>query len=214
SLCLQSPDKTDELRPSPSPLPQGLNELESYQSALEEVLTWLLSAEDGLQAQPPISSVVEEVKEQFHTHEGYMVELTSHQGSVGRVLKAGSVLLSGGQLTDDEEREVREQMNLLNSRWEHLRVASMERQSRLHVVLMDLQHQQLKQLSDWLDTTETRIKRMGAQPLGPELDDIKRQIEEQKNLGERWAAICKWTEERWILLQKILLCWQHFSEEQ
>uniref|UniRef100_A0A8C2CNG1 Dystrophin n=1 Tax=Cyprinus carpio TaxID=7962 RepID=A0A8C2CNG1_CYPCA len=244
----------DELRPSPSPLPQGLNELESYQSALEEVLTWLLSAEDGLQAQPPISSVVEEVKEQFHTHEGYMVELTSHQGSVGRVLKAGSVLLSGGQLTDDEEREVREQMNLLNSRWEHLRVASMEKQSRLHEVLMDLQHQQLKQLSDWLDTTETRIKRMGAQPLGPELDDIKRQIEEQKllqedleleqvrvnslthmvvvvdensgngataaleeklqNLGERWAAICKWTEERWILLQKILLCWQHFSEEQ
>uniref|UniRef100_A0A671RYB1 Dystrophin-like n=1 Tax=Sinocyclocheilus anshuiensis TaxID=1608454 RepID=A0A671RYB1_9TELE len=228
--------------------------LESYQSALEEVLTWLLSAEDGLQAQPPISSFVEEVKEQFHTHEGYMVELTSHQGSVGRVLKAGSVLLSGGQLTDDEEREVREQMNLLNSRWEHLRVASMERQSRLHKVLMDLQHQQLKQLSDWLDTTETRIKRMGAQPLGPELDDIKRQIEEQKllqenleleqvrvnslthmvvvvdensgdgataaleeklqNLGERWAAICKWTEERWILLQKILLCWQHFSEEQ
>uniref|UniRef100_A0A672MZ84 Dystrophin n=1 Tax=Sinocyclocheilus grahami TaxID=75366 RepID=A0A672MZ84_SINGR len=233
---------------------QGLNELESYQSALEEVLTWLLSAEDGLQAQPPISSFVEEVKEQFHTHEGYMVELTSHQGSVGRVLKAGSVLLSGGQLTDDEEREVREQMNLLNSRWEHLRVASMERQSRLHKVLMDLQHQQLKQLSDWLDITETRIKRMGAQPLGPELDDIKRQIEEQKllqenleleqvrvnslthmvvvvdensgdgataaleeklqNLGERWAAICKWTEEHWILLQKILLCWQHFSEEQ
>uniref|UniRef100_A0A672L0X9 Dystrophin n=1 Tax=Sinocyclocheilus grahami TaxID=75366 RepID=A0A672L0X9_SINGR len=247
-------DKPDELRPSPSPLPQGLNELESYQSALEEVLTWLLSAEDGLQAQPPISSFVEEVKEQFHTHEGYMVELTSHQGSVGRLLKAGSVLLSGGQLTDDEEREVREQMNLLNSRWEHLRVASMERQSRLHEALMDLQHQQLKQLSDWLDTTETRIKRMGAQPLGPELDDIKRQIEEQKllqedleleqvrvnslthmvvvvdensgdgataaleeklqNLGERWAAICKWTEERWILLQKILLCWQHFSEEQ
>ncbi|XP_052439429.1 dystrophin-like isoform X2 [Carassius gibelio] len=253
-LTTQSPDKPEELRPSPSPLPQGLNELESYQSALEEVLTWLLSAEDSLQAQPPISSLVEEVKEQFHTHEGYMVELTSHQGSVGRVLKAGSVLLSGGQLTDDEEREVREQMNLLNSRWEHLRVASMERQSRLHEVLMDLQHQQLRQLSDWLDTTETRIKRMGAQPLGPELDDIKRQIEEQKllqedleleqvqvnslthmvvvvdensgngataaleeklqNLGERWAAICKWTEERWILLQKILLCWQHFSEEQ
>lgn len=36
------------------------------------------------------------------------------------------------------------------------------------------------QLSDWLDTTEARIKRMAAQPLGPELDDIKRQVEEQK----------------------------------
>lgn len=34
-----------------------------------QVLTWLLSAEDGLQAQPSISNHVEEVKEQFHTHE-------------------------------------------------------------------------------------------------------------------------------------------------
>ncbi|XP_017573216.1 dystrophin isoform X2 [Pygocentrus nattereri] len=250
----QSPEKLEDMWPSLSPLPQGSTQLESYQSALEEVLTWLLSAEDGLQAQPPISSFVEEVKEQFHTHEGYMVELTSHQSSVGRVLKAGSILLAEGHLTEDEESEIREQMNLLNTRWEHLRVASMERQSRLHEVLMDLQHQQLKQLTTWLDVTEARIKRMGAQPLGPEIEDVKHQIEEHKllqedlemeqvrvnslthmvvvvdeksgesataaleeklqNLGERWAAICKWTEERWILLQKILMSWHHFTEEQ
>uniref|UniRef100_A0A673BFA0 Dystrophin n=1 Tax=Sphaeramia orbicularis TaxID=375764 RepID=A0A673BFA0_9TELE len=228
--------------------------LESYQAALEEVLTWLLSAEDGLQAQPPISNNVEEVKEQFHTHEGYMVELTTHQGSVGRVLRAGAALLSEGNLTEDEDSEVREQMNLLNSRWEHLRVASMERQTRLHEVLMDLQHQQLQQLTDWLDMTEARIKRMGAQPLGPDLEDVKHQVEEHKLLqedleleqvrvnslthmvvvvdetsgdsataalegklqvlGDRWAAICRWTEERWILLQEILLKWQHFTNEQ
>ncbi|XP_022530476.2 dystrophin isoform X3 [Astyanax mexicanus] len=250
----QSPERPEETWPTLSPLPQGSTQLESYQSALEEVLTWLLSAEDGLQAQPPISSFVEEVKEQFHTHEGYMVELTSHQSSVGRVLKAGSILLAEGQLSEEEESEIREQMNLLNSRWEHLRVASMERQSRLHEVLMDLQHQQLKQLTSWLDVTEARIKRMGAQPLGPEIEDVKHQIEEHKllqedlemeqvrvnslthmvvvvdessgdsataaleeklqNLGERWAAICKWTEERWLLLQKILLSWQNFTEEQ
>lgn len=35
-----------------------------------------------------------------------------------------------------------------------------------------------------------------------------------QNLGERWAAICKWTEDRWILLQKFLQSWQHFTEEQ
>ncbi|XP_064870549.1 dystrophin-like, partial [Oncorhynchus nerka] len=120
----------DDLERGLSPLAPGATQLEDYQSILEEVLTWLLSAEDGLQAQPPISSHVEEVKEQFHTHEGYMVELTSHQGSVGRVLRAGSALLGEGHLTEEEEKEVREQMNLLNSRWEHLRVASMEKQSR------------------------------------------------------------------------------------
>ncbi|CAB1327543.1 unnamed protein product [Coregonus sp. 'balchen'] len=111
----------DDLERGLSPLAPGDTQLEDYQSSLEEVLTWLLSAEDGLQAQPPISS---------HVEEGYMVELTSHQGSVGRVLRAGSALLGEGRLTEEEEKEVREQMNLLNSRWEHLRVASMERQSR------------------------------------------------------------------------------------
>lgn len=43
--------------------------LDSYQTALEEVLSWLLSAEDTLQAQGEISNDVEKVKEQFHTHE-------------------------------------------------------------------------------------------------------------------------------------------------
>ncbi|XP_035983741.1 dystrophin isoform X5 [Fundulus heteroclitus] len=244
----------EELQRGLSPLLPGSTSLESYQAALEEVLTWLLSAEDGLHSQPPISSHVEEVKEQFHTHEGYMTELTTHQGSVGRVLRAGAALLSEGNLSEEEDTEVREQMNLLNSRWEHLRVASMERQSRLHEVLMDLQNQQLQQLTQWLDATEARIKKIGLQPLGPDLEDIKHQVEEHKLLqedleleqvrvnslthmvvvvdestgdsataalesklqvlGDRWAAICRWTEERWILLQDILLKWQHFTNEQ
>nr|XP_049609340.1 dystrophin isoform X5 [Syngnathus scovelli] len=244
----------EELQRGLSPLPPGSTTLESYQAALEEVLTWLLSAEDGLHSQPPISNNVEEVKEQFHTHEGYMVELTAHQGNVGRVLRAGAALLAEGNLSEEEDAEVREQMNLLNSRWEHLRVASMERQSRLHQVLMDLQHKQLQQLTDWLDATEARVKKMEAQPLGPDLEDIKHQVEEHKLLqedleqeqvrvnslthmvvvvdetsgdsataalesklqvlGDRWAAICRWTEERWILLQEILLKWQHFTNEQ
>ncbi|XP_053333050.1 dystrophin isoform X2 [Clarias gariepinus] len=249
-----SSESPEDMLSSPGPLQPDTNQLENYQNSLEEVLTWLLSAEDGLQSQPPISSFVEEVKEQFHTHERYMIELTAHQGSVGNVLKAGSILLAEGQLTEDVENEIREQMNLLNSRWEHLRVASMERQSRLHEVLMDLQNQQLKQLSTWLDVTEARIKQIEAQPLGPDPENIKHQIEEHKllqedleteqvrvnslthmvvvvdessgdsatvaleeklqNLGQRWETICKWTEERWMLLQKILRSWHHFTEEQ
>ncbi|XP_028324112.1 dystrophin isoform X3 [Gouania willdenowi] len=244
----------EELQRGLSPLPPGSTSLESYQAALEEVLTWLLSAEDGLQAQPSITNQVEEVKEQFHTHEGYMVELTTHQGAVGRVLRAGAALLGEGNLSEEEDSEIREQMSLLNSRWEHLRVASMERQSRLHEVLMELQHQQLQQLTNWLDVTEARIKKMGSQPLGPDLEDVKHQVEEHKLLqedleleqvrvnslthmvvvvdensgdsataalenklqvlGDRWAAICRWTEDRWILLQEILLKWQHFTNEQ
>nr|XP_014433950.1 dystrophin isoform X7 [Pelodiscus sinensis] len=229
-------------------------DLDSYQTALEEVLTWLLSTEDALQAQGEISNDVEEVKEQFHTHEGFMMELTAHQGRVGNVLQVGSQLITVGKISDDEENEIQEQMNLLNSRWESLRVASMEKQSNLHKILMDLQNQQLKQLSDWLSKTEARTKKIELEPLGPDLEDLKHQVEEHKalqedleqeqvrvnslthmvvvvdesggdkataaleeqlqDLGDRWAAICRWTEDRWVLLQDILWKWQKFAEEQ
>ncbi|KAL6041786.1 hypothetical protein STEG23_012291 [Scotinomys teguina] len=104
--------------------------LDSYQTALEEVLSWLLCAEDTLQAQGEISTDVEKVKDQFHAHEGFMMDLTSHQGRVGNVLQLGSQIVGKGKLSEDEETEVQEQMNLLNSRWECLRVASMEKQSK------------------------------------------------------------------------------------
>ncbi|XP_069746216.1 dystrophin isoform X6 [Narcine bancroftii] len=241
-------------KPVGSSLVETEVDLDSYQTALEIVLTWLLTAEDSLQAQSEVSDDVEEVKEQFHAHEGFMMELTSHQGSVGNILQAGNQLIEEGKLTEDEENEIREQMNLLNSRWETLRVASMERQSKLHEELMDLQHQQLKHLADWLTNTEDRINQMEEQPLGPDLEALKEQVEEHKVLqedleqeqvrvnslthmvvvvdesngenataaledelqilGERWAAICKWTEDRWVLLQEILFKWQYFTEEQ
>nr|XP_013817322.1 PREDICTED: dystrophin isoform X6 [Apteryx mantelli mantelli] len=246
--------ETVEEKTSSTSLMGSEMDLDNYQTALEEVLTWLLSAEDALQAQGDISNDVEVVKEQFHAHEGFMMELTAHQGHVGNVLQVGSQLLALGKLSDDEENEIQEQMNLLNSRWESLRVASMEKQSNLHKILMDLQNQQLAQLADWLTKTEQRTKKIDSEPLGPDLEDLKRQVEEHKafqedleqeqvkvnslthmvvvvdensgdkataaleeqlqHFGDRWAAICRWTEDRWVLLQDILRKWQHFAEEQ
>ena len=44
-------------------------DLESYQGNMETVLAWLLEAEDHLSHQGSISDHVDNVKEQFHTHE-------------------------------------------------------------------------------------------------------------------------------------------------
>lgn len=59
---------------------------------------------------------------------------------------------------------------------------------------MDLQHQQLQQLTDWLDVTEARIKKMGSQPMGPDLEDVKHQVEEHKvktNWSEPFCSTCQ-----------------------
>ncbi|XP_009978227.1 PREDICTED: utrophin-like, partial [Tauraco erythrolophus] len=239
---------------TPSTVTEVDMDLDSYQVALEEVLTWLLSAEDAFREQEEISSDVEEVKEQFSTHEGFMMELTAHQSSVGNVLQAGNQLVAQGNLSSEEEFEIQEQMLLLNSRWEELRVESMERQSRLHDMLMELQKQQLQQLSDWLTVTEGRIQKMESQLLAEDLESLQKQLEEHKSLqsdleteqvkvnslthmvvivdessgesatavleeqlqrlGERWTAVCRWTEERRVKLQEIQLLWQELLEEQ
>lgn len=239
---------------TPSTVTEVDMDLDSYQTALEDVLTWLLSAEDTFQEQDDISDDVEEVKDQFATHEAFMMELTAHQSSVGSVLQAGNQLITQGTLSDEEEFEIQEQMTLLNARWEALRVESMDRQSRLHDVLMELQKQQLQQLSAWLTLTEERIQKMETRPLDDDLKSLQKLLEDHKSLqndleaeqvkvnslthmvvivdensgecatavledqlqklGERWTAVCRWTEERWNRLQEINLLWQELLEEQ
>ncbi|XP_077206954.1 utrophin isoform X2 [Paroedura picta] len=249
-----SDDHGDSGAETPSTVTEVDMDLDSYQVALEDVLTWLLSAEDTFQEQEDISDDVEEVKEQFAMHEGFMMELTAHQSSVGSVLQAGNQLIAQGNLSEEEESEIQEQMTLLNSRWEALRVESMDRQSHLHDVLMELQKKQLQQLSNWLTVTEERIHKMESQCLADDLESFQQQMDEHKSLqndleaeqvkvnslthmvvivdensgesataqleeqlqklGERWTAVCRWTEERWLKLQEINILWQGLLEEQ
>lgn len=60
----------------------------------------------------------------------FLIELSHHQEGVGSVLEEGARMLADGGLTEEEEQEVRIQMQLLNSRWEKLRITAMERQTK------------------------------------------------------------------------------------
>lgn len=52
--------------------------------------------------------------------------------------------------------------------------------SRLHEVLMDLQQQQLQQLSDWLSQTEERIMKIETEPAAKDVEVYREQIEQHK----------------------------------
>lgn len=45
---------------------------------------------------------------------------------------------------------------------------------------MDLQNQKLKELDDWLTKTEERTKKMEREPFGPDLEDLKCQVQQHK----------------------------------
>ena len=49
---------------------------------------------------------------------------------------------------------------------------------RLHVQLMDLQQKQINALAEWLTLAEQRIN--SSEPIGSDLDTVKRQVENHK----------------------------------
>ena len=62
----------------------------------------------------------------FHL-QSVMMKLTQKQAGVGEVLREGNGLIK--TLPSDEAKEVRQQMTLLNDRWENLRISAMDRQN-------------------------------------------------------------------------------------
>ena len=39
-------------------------------------------------------------------------------------------------------------------------------------------------------------------------------LEQQlESLGQRWAAVCKWVEDQWVVLQEAMHRWQHFNQD-
>lgn len=60
-----------------------------------------------------------------------MISLTQDQNQIGDILQQGNHLLTSTEvhLSTDEENEIKEQMKMLNSRWESLRSKSLDRQT-------------------------------------------------------------------------------------
>ena len=65
---------------------QGVRDLEAWTRNTEEVLTWLLEAEDHLVAVNSLGQKqLETVKMRFYNHEDFMLELKTYQSTVGEV---------------------------------------------------------------------------------------------------------------------------------
>ena len=125
----------------------------------EDVLEWLLEAEDKLKSMPAVSdSNLKEAKRQFDDNAEYMGELDTHQKVVGEVIRKGRHLLSS-PLTASQEKDVKIRQKLLIDRWEGLRQQALDRQNSLHEKLMELQRQEMQRLRNWMTETEDKISR-------------------------------------------------------
>lgn len=158
-------------------------EISGYQTAIEEVLTLLLESEEILSRDIPPFNDLEDAKVKFREHEEFMLKLSHHQRYVGSALEEGARLISesqfigAGGLNIDEQNEIKQQMFLLNERWETLRIQAMDVQSKIHSQLAEVESRKIDELREFLTDTEDRISRYGSVDLTKaNLDDYFREL--------------------------------------
>ncbi|KAM8704244.1 hypothetical protein ACLKA7_008788 [Drosophila subpalustris] len=171
-------------------------EISSYQTALEAVLTLLLEDEQLLSQELPDPEDFQTAKLQFHENENFMLKLTEHQEFVGEALEEGSTLInesqkkdgsgSGSGLSQEDQNEVRQQMVLLNERWETLRLRALDMQAKILMRLAEFQKQKLEQLRQFLTNVEDRISHMS--DIGPTIAEAEQQLTEARQLK---ADLCE-----------------------
>ncbi|XP_036335017.1 dystrophin, isoforms A/C/F/G/H [Rhagoletis pomonella] len=161
-------------------------EITSYQAALEAVLTLLLEDEQILSRELPEPNDFQSAKLQFHENEHFMLKLTEHQQYVGEALEEGSNLINESQktsgLTTEDQNEIRQQMVLLNERWETLRLQALDVQAKILARLAEFQSQQIEKLRLFLTNVEDRISHLT--DIGPSLPAVQQQIAEARQLKD------------------------------
>ncbi|XP_017863744.1 PREDICTED: dystrophin, isoforms A/C/F/G/H-like [Drosophila arizonae] len=185
SMELKSPAEESSVRPLSTATNVSV-EISSYQAALEAVLTLLLEDEQLLSQDLPEPENFQAAKLQFHENESFMLKLTEHQEFVGEALEEGSNLINesqkkdGSSLSQVDQNEVRQQMVLLNERWETLRLRALDMQAKILMRLAEFQKQKLEQLRQFLTNVEDRISHMS--DLGPTLAEAEQQLAEARQL--------------------------------
>ncbi|XP_059218789.1 dystrophin, isoforms A/C/F/G/H isoform X10 [Stomoxys calcitrans] len=161
-------------------------EITTYQAALEAVLTLLLEDEQILSEEIPEPNDFVTAKAQFHDNEQFMLKLTEHQQYVGEALEEGSNLINESQksagLTVEDQNEIRQQMVLLNERWETLRLKALDVQTKILMRLAEFQTQQIEKLKNFLTNIEDRISLMS--DIGPSVKEAESQLREAAVLKE------------------------------
>ncbi|KAK6631706.1 hypothetical protein RUM43_013770 [Polyplax serrata] len=139
--------------------------LGKYQRDLEEVLTWLLEAEDKLSFSIEECNDLVLARNNFEEYHQFLLEIGKFQGKITDVLLEGQTIIAFGDLSREEENEVKLQVELLESRWDQLRLTAMKKQSSTLEHLMTVQNNVLDRFKSWLNDIELRITRLTAKPV-------------------------------------------------
>lgn len=170
----------NSLKSSPGSRPVSVA-LGKYQSDLEEVLTWLLEAEEKLNFTFDENTSLAAARNYFKEYYEFLDEIKSRRIEILDVLLEGSTLANLGGLSREEANEVQLQVSLLESRWKQLTLGAMNHQSYALQYLMKTQNDELKKFKAWLNDVELRITKLTTQP-GPLVERLQQSLALQEEI--------------------------------
>lgn len=159
----RSTNRTIQLKHSLSHHPQNVESefvIQRYQERVEELLAWILGAEEKLtqeQRQRGREESMDTIQEIFQSLDDFTTESRVKEKEIQDALQEGVMLVKSVLSKPEDLREIEIQRELLAVKWEELKNLIMDKQERLHNTLMALQKRQLKLFSDWLKTAEAQI---------------------------------------------------------
>ncbi|KAI7690143.1 Dystonin, partial [Sarcoptes scabiei] len=160
-------------------LDEALKMAKIFWKELGDVMRKIKELENSLESQEPPAVEPEKIQRQQDILSGIKNEMDQTRPRIEQCKQSGKTLM---KLCGEPDRpEVRKHLEDLDSAWDNVTSLYAKREKNL-IDAMDKAmnfHEKMRNLLDFLDKAEDKFSRLG--PIGADIDEVKRQINELKN---------------------------------
>jgi ABC-type transporter Mla subunit MlaD len=160
-----------------------------FKLAFKDLMDWLEKAIKELSQDKPLYGDLDTVQALVDEHKRFQKELEMRSNNLKSVRKTANKLLETASA--DDSRNIRDQMNSLDSKWDECTKLSEQKTHKLEDALRQAKelHKSVDALLKWLSDAETRLRSAG--PLPDDEETTRRQLEEHERFMREMRDIEK-----------------------
>ena len=195
SVCNKSVDRQRKLE-------EALLYSGQFKDAIQALIDWLDRAKRELAIDQPVYGDLDTVTALFDQHKSFQEDFKSRAKQLASVRKTASDLLQTANAED--ARHIKEQMNILDDKWEEVSRLSEQKTKKLEDALRQAEqlHKSVHMLLEWLSDAEMKLRFAG--PLPEDEAATRQQIAEHERFMREMAAQEKNKDSTIALAQEIL----------
>ena len=173
-----------------------------FKDAIQALVNWLGKAKEELAIDPPVYGDLDTVTALVDQNKAFHEDFKSRAKNLQSVRKTASDLSQSAFIED--ARHIKEQMNLLDSKWEKVTKLSEQKKRKLEDALRwaEQLHKSVHMLLEWLSDAEMKLRFAG--PLPENESTTRQQIAEHESFMREMSTQEKNKDSTISLAQEIL----------